>query len=348
MTTLAERRELEKRNLKRKEYRFYSLLVILAVSIFIVCLISVNTGYIKLAPMDVFKTLLGRGSDRQSMILFDFRLPRITISILIGASLAVSGAILQGIARNALADPGLLGINAGAGLMVMLYTFFFGMSASRSIFLLPVLALIGAGLTAALIYILAYKKTLGISSLRLILSGIGVAAGISAAMTILTIQFNPKQYQFIATWLAGSIWGTSWTFVLALLPWVAILLPYTFLKSNVLNALSLTETSAMGIGVNVQKEQIKLLAAAVGLAASAVSVSGGIGFIGLIAPHIARSIVGPRHQKLLPVSAMFGALLVIIADTLGRWILEPNEIPAGTVVAIIGAPYFIYLLLRSK
>ncbi|AZK49061.1 FecCD family ABC transporter permease [Paenibacillus lentus] len=322
-----------------------TILGILIIGAFIV---SMNTGYIRLSPVEVVKTLFGMGTDKQSLILFEFRLPRIVISVLIGAGLAVSGCILQGLSRNALADPGILGINAGAGLMVMLYISFYPTTSMRSIFLLPVLALIGSGLTAALIYVLSYKRNEGIAPTRLILTGIGVAAGISAAMIVLTLKLDPQKYQFMATWLAGSIWGSNWKFVLALLPWIVVLLPYVFYKAQVMNVLNLGENTATGLGTSVEKERLLLLAAAVGLAGSSVAVSGGIGFVGLIGPHLARRLVGPKHQLLLPASAMTGSLLVIVADTIGRWLMQPSEIPTGIVVAVIGAPYFLYLLTKMK
>lgn len=328
--------------------KFIGWLFGLSIALVVAMLLSVRIGTVELSYSDIWQILIGKGDQRLRMVFIDFRLPRTMIAVMIGAALAVSGAIMQGVSRNSLADPGLLGINAGAGLMVMLYVFFFGISASSSIFLLPLLALIGASAAALLIFILAYKKQEGLSPIRLVLSGIGVAAGISAAITILTIQFNPQQYQFIATWLAGSIWGTSWMFVLALLPWLVVLLPYVYSRSNVLNILMLSEDTASGLGARITLEQLIMLAVAVGLAAAAVSVSGSIGFVGLIAPHIARICVGARHQRLLPISALFGALLVTIADILGRSLMNGNEIPVGVVIAVIGAPYFIFLLLRAK
>lgn len=328
--------------------KFMYWLIGLSLTLVAAILLSVRIGTVELSYSDIWQILLGKGDPRLRMVFIDFRLPRTTIAVMIGAALAVSGTIMQGVSRNSLADPGLLGINAGAGLMVMLYVFFFGISAGSSIFLLPLLALIGASAAALLIFVLAYKRQEGLSPIRLVLAGIGVAAGISAAITILTIQFNPKQYQFIATWLAGSIWGTSWMFVFALLPWLVVLLPYVYSRSNVLNILMLGEDTAAGLGARITLEQLKMLAVAVGLAAAAVSVSGGIGFVGLIAPHIARICVGARHQRLLPISALFGALLVTVADILGRSLMNGNEIPVGVVTAVIGAPYFIFLLLRAK
>ncbi|WP_188069876.1 FecCD family ABC transporter permease [Brevibacillus brevis] len=332
----------------RKRNRAFAVMTILAILIFIAFIISMNTGYIRLSPSDLLMTLIGSGTDKQSLILFEFRLPRIVISLLIGAGLAVSGCIIQGISRNALAEPGILGINAGAGLMVMLFISFYPSTSAAPVFLLPVLAMLGASVTAALIFVLSYKRHKGLSPTRIILTGIAVAAGMSAAMIVLTLKLSPDKYQFVATWLAGSIWGTNWKFVLSLLPWIAILIPYVFYKARVMNVLNLGEELAKGLGAPVAKEQLKLLAAAVGLAASCVAVSGGIGFVGLIGPHLARRLVGPKHEMLLPTSALAGALLVIVADTIGRWIMQPSEIPTGIVVAVIGAPYFLYLLARSK
>ncbi|MCM3258515.1 iron ABC transporter permease [Paenibacillus lautus] len=334
----------ERKGRKRK----IMTLSVLGALIILVFLISMNTGVIRLSPLEVVKTLFGGGTDKQELVLFEFRLPRIVISLLIGAGLAISGCVMQGISRNELADPGILGINAGAGLMVMLFISFFPSTAAAPVFLLPVLALIGAGGTAALICVLAYKKNQGFKPTGLLLTGIAVAAGISAAMIVLTLRLSPEKYQFVATWLAGSIWGSSWKFVLALLPWMLVLLPFVMYKAQVMNVLNLGEPTATGLGASVTREQLKLLAAAVGLAASCVAVSGGIGFVGLIAPHLARRLVGAKHQMLLPVTALVGALLVITADTLGRWIIQPSEIPTGIVVAVIGAPYFLYLLSRTK
>jgi len=321
---------------------------VLVALIIVAFIISMNTGFIRLTPLEVLQTLFGGGTDKQSLILFQFRLPRIVISILVGAGLAVSGCILQGISRNALADPGILGINAGAGLMIMLYISFFQVKSAGSVFLLPILALIGAGVTAAIIYSLAYKKHEGISPTRLILTGIAIAAGISAVMIVLTLRLNPDKYQFFATWQAGSIWGSNWKFVLALLPWTLILIPLAIYKSKIMNVMSLGEHTAVGLGSAINRDRLILLAIAVALAGSAVAVSGGIGFVGLIGPHLARRLVGSKHQLLIPTSALIGSLLLIAADTIGRLILQPSEIPAGIVVAVIGAPYFLYLLARSK
>lgn len=332
----------------RRKARSLRILAAIAILVAVVFMISMNTGYIRLPPQDLLRTLAGAGTDRQELILFQFRLPRIVISLLVGAGLAVSGSVFQAVFRNPLAEPGIMGINAGAGLMVMLFISFFPTTLAAPVFMLPLLALTGAALTAGLIYALAFKRNQGLSPGRLVLTGIAVAAGIHAAMIVLTLRLDPAKYQFVSTWMAGSIWGTSWKFVLALLPWIVVLIPYVLYKARVLNLLSLGEETAGGLGVSSGRERLSLLAAAVALAGSCVAVSGGISFVGLIGPHAARSLVGPKHQLQVPVAALCGALLLLAADTAGRWILQPSEVPSGIVVAVIGAPYFLYLLAKAR
>ncbi|WJH28480.1 iron ABC transporter permease [Paenibacillus sp. CC-CFT742] len=333
---------------RKKRTKSTMVMIVLGALIIAAFMISMNTGFTKLSPFEVLRTLVGGGTPKQELILFEFRLPRIVISIMVGAGLALSGCILQGVSRNPLADPGILGINAGAGLVVMLFVSFFPTTTAAPVFLLPILALLGSSFAAFLIYVLSYKKGEGIMPTRMLLTGIGVAAGISSAMIVLTLRLSPEKYQFVATWMAGSIWGSNWKFVTALLPFLIILIPVVLYKARVLNVLNLGDQTASGLGASVNRERLILLAAAVGLAGSCVSVSGGIGFVGLIGPHLARRLVGPKHQFLLPASALVGSLLVLIADTLGRVILQSSEIPAGVLVAILGAPYFLYLLSRTR
>lgn len=331
---------------KARHARFVALTFLVFISISF--LVSLNTGHIRLSPTDVFITLLGQGTDQQALILFEFRLPRMVIALLVGMGLAISGTVLQGIVRNPLADPGIIGINAGAGLSVMLFVSFFSTTvATASVFMMPIFAFVGAGSAAVAVYLLSYKRYEGISPMRLVLTGVAVAAGINALMIVLTLKLDPEKYQFLATWLAGSIWGSSWKFVLALLPWLVLFIPFIYSKASVLNVLNLGDETAIGLGTHLERERRMLLAAAVGLAAASVSVSGGIGFVGLIAPHLTRQLVGEQHEYVIPVSALVGALLLLVADTIGRWIMS-SEIPAGIVVAVIGSPYFLYLLAKLK
>lgn len=334
----------KKRIVLRNTVTILGFIALLIISL----IISMNTGYAKLSPLDTLRTLFGGGTDQENLILLKFRLPRIVVSILIGAGLALSGCIIQSVSKNSLAAPGLLGINAGAGFIVILYVTFFGYQSFLSVFTLPFLALLGAGATAVVIYALAYKNGEGIAPMRLILTGIAVQAGVSALTTVLVVKLDETQFDFIATWQAGSIWGSNWKFVLALLPWLLILIPYVLIKSRVLDVLELGDDVAYSLGASVEQERRKLLAASVALAASCVSVSGNISFVGLVAPHLARRLVGPKHSILLPTCALVGAVLVSAADTIARIIVQPSEIPTGIVVAIIGAPYFIYLLTKSR
>lgn len=332
--------------LMKKQRRAAVVASIFIVLLIVLFLFSLNTGVIRIDPVTVIKTIFGNGEPRDELLLFEFRLPRITIAVLIGMGLAVSGAVLQGIVKNPLADPGIIGINAGAGLAVMLFVSYFSTELGNSVFIMPILAFIGAGAAAVVIYAFSYKKDEGVSPIRLILVGVAVAAGISALMIVLTLKLDPRTYDFVATWLAGSIWGSNWNFVLALLPWLVILIPFVYMKSRVLDVLNLGDHTAVSLGMNLEKERRILLAAAVGLAAASVSVSGGIGFVGLIAPHMTRRLVGHKHKYVIPICALIGAVLVLTADTIGRVILQPAEIPTGVVVAIIGAPYFLYLLAK--
>lgn len=338
--------ELVKRTAKKPFMAMGILLVLILLTFFI----SLNMGVIRIAPLDVMKTFIGAGTEKDQLVLYDFRLPRMVIALLIGAGLAISGAILQGVAQNGLADPGILGINAGAGLAVVLFIFYFQGSASSlgtlSIFIMPLAALAGGILAAFLIYTLAWKK--GVTPVRLILVGIGINAAFGAALIIFQLKMNPQDFMKATIWLSGSIWGTNWKFVLAVLPWILILIPYTIYKARYLNVLNLGDPVATGLGAAVEKERRVLLLLAVALAGACVAVGGGIAFLGLVAPHLARRIVGPKHQIMLPAAALMGALMLLVADTIGRNILAPSEIPVGIVVSVLGAPYFIYLLMKTN
>ncbi|WP_137791461.1 iron ABC transporter permease [Bacillus sp. E(2018)] len=318
--------------------------ILLLIAVFI---ISVATGFASLTPSELFRTIMGQGTPRENLILFEFRLPRIIVAILAGMGLAVSGAILQSITKNPLSDPGILGINAGAGLMVVVYIMFFTVETTSFLYVLPLFALFGGMLTAFVIYIMSYIKGEGVEPTRLVLVGVGLAAALYGATLTLSTRLDMEDYSFMANWMAGRIWGDDWTFVLSLLPWILLLLPYTMFKSNVLNTLNLHENVSVGVGVNVSRERISLIMVAVALASASVAVSGGIAFVGLMAPHIARSLVGPRHQVFLPVAALIGGILLLAADTIGRVVLDPSGIPAGIIVTIIGAPYFMYLLAKK-
>lgn len=322
-------------------------LYILLIFIIITAGISLVIGYASIPYDRIIPTLFGQGTFKEEFILFSVRLPRICITLLAGMALALSGSILQGITRNDLADPGIIGINSGAGVAIAIFFLFFPIEAGSLIYLLPLVAFVGALLTTGLIYVFSYHRQTGMQPIRLVLVGVGFSMALSGVMTVLISSAEPEKVDFIAKWLAGSIWGTDWPFVLALLPWLFVLIPFTLYKANRLNLLGVSEPVAIGVGVPVEKERIILLLTAVALAASAVSVNGGIAFIGLMAPHIAKAIVGPRNQLFIPLAILIGGWILLLADTIGRNLVDPDGIPAGIMVALIGAPYFIYLLLRK-
>lgn len=333
-----------------KEGMFKKLLLLTSVLTVIVFFISINAGYIKIPLIDVISTLSGNGTAQNELTILEFRLPRIILAILVGMGIAISGAILQGISQNPLADPGILGINAGAGFTVVLYMFLFQGTAFfngwSSVFIMPFTALVGSFLAAFLIYALSWKKG-QVTPARLLLVGIGINAAFGAGLVIFQMKMEPNNFMKALIWLSGTIWGTNWTFVWALLPWLFVLIPLAIYKSKVLDVLRLGDPIAIGVGVQIEKERRLLLLISVALAGVCVSVGGGITFLGLIAPHIARRLVGARHAKLLPLTAILGSLLLLSADTLGRVIMAPMELPVGIIVSILGAPYFIYLLVKN-
>lgn len=329
--------------IKKQRFFFFTLLgLILATAI-----ISIGAGYSSMGYDRIFAALIGQGTFKENFVLFSIRMPRILITVLAGMALALSGAILQSITRNDLADPGIIGINSGAGAAIALFFLFVPVDAGSFVYLLPLVAFGGALLTAILIYLFSYQRETGLQPIRLILTGIGFSMALSGVMIVLISSAEREKVDFIANWLAGNIWGTDWPFILALLPWLLVLIPFVLYKANRLNMLGLSEPVAVGLGVSVEKERITMLLAAVALAASAVSVTGGIAFIGLMAPHIAKALVGPRHQLFLPLAILIGGWLLRLADTIGRNLLEPSGIPAGVMAALIGAPYFIYLLMKK-
>lgn len=322
------------------------ILVVLFMLILLTTLVSIRIGYSSLTYDRIIPTLFGQGTFKEEFILYSVRLPRIIITLLAGMALATSGSILQSITRNDLADPGIIGINSGAGVAIAIFFLFFPIDAASFAYLIPFTGFIGAFITVILIYIFSYDKT-GLQPVRFVLTGVGFSLALSGLMVVIISSAERTKVDFIAKWLAGNIWGTDWPFIWAILPWLLILIPFTLYRANRLNILGLSEPVAIGVGLSVERERMILLASAVALAAAAVSVTGGIAFIGLMAPHIAKAIVGPRNQLFIPVAILIGGWLLLFADTVGRNLVDPDGIPAGIMVSLIGAPYFVYLLLRK-
>lgn len=332
-------------NVGRKKQRKWVLVwILLTVVIFV---LGISMGAASVSMNRIIPILMGDGSFKESFVLFSVRLPRLFVLAAAGMALALAGAVLQGVTRNDLADPGIIGVNAGAGVGVTLFYLLVDGDLPHFAYVLPLVGFCGALLTAICIYFFSYKRNEGVQPVQLILVGVGVASALSGVMMMLISSAERSDVQFIAQWLAGNVWGTDWPFLWALLPWLVLGIPFIFYKANVLNVLAMTEQTAVGLGVTIARERLQLIVVAVALAAAAVSITGGIAFIGLMAPHIAKQLVGPRFQFFLPLTLLIGASLLMLADTIGRVAISSATVPAGIVVACIGAPYFLYLLRKN-
>lgn len=318
---------------------------VLAAALLAVALIaSVGIGSRLISPAELLRAAMGQGTAETMLILGTLRLPRILAAVLVGMALGVSGAILQGLIRNPLASPDMIGITGGAAFAAVAYLTYF--SGQVGIAWLPVAAFLGAALISLVIYALAWKQ--GVTPTRLVLIGIGISAA-TGALTMLMIALSPIQAAGQAyIWLTGSVYGASWENVYTLLPWVAVFIPFALVYARHINVQELGDDMAKGLGAPVQRHRFVLLLVSVALAGSAVSVAGAIGFVGLIAPHIARKLVGPSFGGLIPTAALLGGLLVVTADAVARTAFQPQDVPAGVFTAAIGAPFFIYLLYRNR
>jgi len=312
-----------------------TLVYILFVFLLILSAASLFIGTVKVAPQEMLT----------SPILWTIRLPRILLAALAGILLATSGVILQGVLRNPLADPYILGVSAGAGVGAAL-----GISTKLNFNLLgmsavPLLAFVFALLAVLVVYQLSRLSSRN-SPETLILAGVAVSAFASAVLALIIIISG--QLQSIYFWLLGSFSLSSYSDVLTLLPYAVIGLLISYFYSKELNAMLLGEEVAMTLGVEVEKIKWGMIVLATLMTAAAVSVSGLVGFVGLIVPHFIRLLMGPHHRGLIPLAALSGAILLVLADTAARTVLSPMEIPVGIVMALIGAPFFLYVLRRKK
>ncbi len=316
----------------------------LGLGLLLAVVMSVSYGEYNIAPLDVVRAVIGLETDdsNHELVVRTFRLPRIVLALMIGMALAASGAIIQGITRNDLADPGLLGINAGAGVVVVGYILF---AESPSSTLLPWLAFAGALGASAIIYGLSWSD--GSSSLRLILIGVGLASFGGSLISFFLTRLEVTEAQQAYVWLTGSVYGSTWGEVRMVLGWLAVLIPITIFSARQLNTLGLGDDLAKGLGMQVEVQRLFLIALSSALAAITVTVAGTIGFVGFVSPHIARRLVGPSHEGLLLGTVLTGALLMVVSDLASRWIISPSELPIGVTTAIIGAPYFAYLLYQK-
>ncbi|EJL43933.1 iron ABC transporter permease [Brevibacillus agri] len=319
-------------------YTTIALLLALAVAV-----VSLGMGEMKIAPLDVVKVLLGIGSEENALVVQQFRLPRILIAVLVGAALAAAGAIMQGIIRNPLASPDVLGVAGGASVAAVGFLLLFE---TASIKWLPPTAFLGAMLTTFLLYALSWKK--GVTPLRLVMIGVGIKIAAGALVTIL-IMFSPFLLQNKALlWLTGSIYGVDWNDVFMILPWVVILIAVAAVLARRVNIQQLGDDVATSLGSALQWDRFLLLMICAALTGTAVSVGGDISFVALLAPHIAKQLIGPSFGGALPLSAFLGAIIVLAADLIARTAFSPIEVPVGVFTSAIGAPFFIYLLYKNR
>lgn len=314
--------------------------VLTAVGLFVLFIFAVNTGSLKVTPSELFSGLFIEYNPDVATI-YDLRFPRIFIAMLGGAATAVSGVLLQAVMKNPLADPGIIGVSSGASLVAVIVTAFF----PSLFFLTPMLAFIGGLVAFLLVYSLSWKG--GLSPLRIILVGVAV----NALCTGLMSAFNSatgSSYTGVASIVNANITQKTWDDFQTLAVYVVIGLVASFFVTNQCNLLSLEDKTARSLGMNVTRSRIVISVIAVLFASISTAVVGAISFLGLIVPHIARLLVGSNHKVLVPYSILLGAFTLLLADTIGRTVASPYEISAAVVMSVIGGPFFIFLLRRSK
>ncbi|NEI69970.1 iron chelate uptake ABC transporter family permease subunit [Rhizobium lusitanum] len=320
-------------------------------------LFSITTGASNASVIDVIAGMVSGSAEstlsiRDRIVIFDIRLPRAVLGFLIGGGLAVSGAVMQGLFRNPLADPGLIGVSAGSSLgAVAMIVLGGGVLAPVvhvfGIFSLPIAAFIGGLATTVLLYKVATRH--GQTSIAtMLLAGIALGSLALAATGILIYMADDRQLRDLTFWSMGSLAGSTWSKVTGAGPIIILsLLPLPFMARG-LNALTLGEAAAFHMGIAVQRlKNIAIVSVAAAVGAS-VAVSGGIGFVGIVVPHILRMVIGPDHRFLLPASALLGGSLLMIADVVARTIVSPAELPIGILTAGVGGPFFLWMLLRQR
>lgn len=314
----------------------------LSISILIICsLLGITAGDTEIPLSSIYKAFTAFDGSTNQLIIRTLRLPRTLIAILVGASLAVAGSIMQGLTRNPLASPGILGINAGAALAVVSATLIFG---SSSLNIYAVFGFFGASVAAVTVYFLGSLGKGGLDPVRLTIAGAALTALLSSLTTAILI-FNQESLEEVRFWLAGSVADRDFNLLLQVFPYLLVGLVMAFALARQITLLTLGEDVAIGLGVQTAWVKIGATICVVLLAGSSVSIAGSIGFIGLVVPHIARLLVGVDYRWIVPYAAVLGSILLLLADIAARLLLKPIEIPVGIMTALIGGPFFIYLAL---
>lgn len=330
---------------------FKRSVIALSILIFLSMILYLSWGSFHISFVDIIKTFFNKGDIYQTTTLIHIRLPRMIVAIMVAIALATAGALLQSISRNELVDSSIIGINAGAAFFAVLYITYasanyYSELKALSIYVLPFMALLGSIISATIVYKLSKDET--INTTKLLLIGIGMNAALNALIMFVTYKGGINDYNRILTWTSGSLWGSGYQFVLIIVPVVSILFAIVLSNYKKLDILNFTNEHATALGLDVDKEVRKLLAYAVMLAATATAFAGNIGFLGMLAPNIAKKLVGRAHRKSLIISAMVSVVIILVADAMARNLFSPIEIPVGIIISIIGVPYFIYLLVKEK
>lgn len=335
-----------------------SAIIVLFLALIAAVLFSLTSGASDASVFSVIRSMLGTDSAndalsaRDRIIIYDIRLPRVILGSLIGASLAVSGAVMQGLFRNPLADPGIVGVSSGAGLGALSIIVLGGTSLAPAIALFGTYALPLAAFCSALIFtfiLYAVATRRGQTSIAtMLLAGIALGAMATAYMGVLTYIADDRQLRDLTFWLLGSLAGASWAKIAATSPFFVLALLVSPFLARGLNGLALGEAAASHLGIPIQRfKRIAIVTVAAATGAS-VAVSGVIGFVGVVIPHLLRLVIGPDHRYLLPAAALLGASLLLLADAVSRTIVAPAELPIGIVTAAVGAPVFLWILLRRR
>ena len=330
---------VERFGISRTAWRV-TILILFAFLAVLGAFLSLTKGSSVITMSQIVELLLHPGTDPQSQIIWNIRMPRTIVGALVGINLSLSGAILQAIMRNPLADPHIIGISSGAGLAGVVIMILF----PALEYLITPVAFVGAMLAAICIYILAWKN--GIKPVRIILAGVAVSAFLSAGISGLMIFYSDRVHGALM-WMVGGLAARSWPHVSIILPYAIIGLVLALASASYLNILQLGDEMARGLGVNVEVTRIVMTAIAALLAASAVSVVGLLGFVGLVVPHAARLLIGSDYRFLLPAAALLGVAIVTLSDTFARVIFAPIELPVGIIMAFLGSPFFLFLLRRE-
>ncbi|MDQ0178358.1 FecCD family ABC transporter permease [Bacillus chungangensis] len=327
----------QKHPLARRRLLFFSSSTIIVV---LVVLYALRVGAVSFTTEEVWSGFTSTEQTMARKIVWDLRVPRVVIGLMVGMSLSIAGSLLQGVMKNPLADPGIIGVSSGAGLVATIIMILFPQHA----LLIPGGAFLGAFITAMLIYLLAWQQ--GANPMRIILVGIAVNAVIGAVMSAIMLLYSDR-VQAILPWLAGGISGVGWNHVNMICWYVLLAFVLSFFSIKHIRILMLGDEVAKLLGNKVERSRFFLIVVSTLLAGIAVSVSGLIGFVGLVVPHIMRLIVGNDYRYLLPASAIGGAILLVLADTIARSWFDPIELPVGILLSFLGGPFFLFIIRKG-